>query len=337
MLRVEIALTVGRFLYDSQTVGLRLRRCRMPALDRLEAFLAPGTRFDAAPGDAVALSLDGGEGAETVFTGNLAAVGRGLDGIRIEAQGRGLALARYRPAVALERVSAGDAVRRLCRDGEVDVGAVAEGPSLALYVADGRATALQEIARLAQLAGAAGAFDGRGRLHVTAEGGPGGELALRYGREVVAAHTAERLADPTRLSVIGEGAGEAGSPRGRWVIADFGRSGSDEAGVAVRRLARPEVRSSDDARAAAAALAEARALRDRPVRLRTWLMPTLAPGMLLKLSDMPDAVPLTEVRVLQVLATVSAAHGAWSDVWGSGHAAAGGLLGAVLAAAGGLR
>lgn len=337
MLAVGVALTVGSRRYDQHCAALRLRRARLPALDRLEMLLPAGVTFDAAAGEDVSLELDGGDGAATVFTGRLSEVRRGLDGLRLTAHNGGLALARYRPTLALEQSTAGEVIASLCGDAGVDLGEHADGPALALYAADGRSTALQEIARLALLAGAGAGFDGDGRLHVTEDGGPGGERAMRYGRELLEVELGQGLEDEAGLTVVGEGGGKPSSPEGRWVIADFLRGGGAEAGPEARRLARPEIRTPEDAGLAAAALTQRRAAAAAPVRLVTWLDPHLEPGMRLELADMPPEVPLGECRVRQLVSTVSPAGGAVSEVWASGQVAGpSSLLGDLLGALGGL-
>lgn len=333
ILSVRISLTVGSRLYDQHCIAMRLRRSQLAALDRLEILLPASVTFDAEPGEACSLEIDGGEGAATVFTGQLTQVQRALSGLRLEAHNGGLALARYRPTFALEQVTIGGVIDRLCSDVEVDLTANIDGATLALYAAEGRATAAQEVARLALLAGAAAGFDGDGTLHVTAEGGPGGELALRYGREVLAGHVGSNLADQSSITVVGEGAGEPTAPEGRWIITDFLRGGGTEAGSGARRIARPELGTTDDTELAAAALSQRRAAGEAQVRLRTWLHPALQPGMRLEFADMPAELPLQECRIRQVVSTLAPARGAVTEVWASGQVGSasdfGDLLGAI--------
>ncbi|MBV7335209.1 hypothetical protein KFU94_44610 [Chloroflexi bacterium TSY] len=317
MLTITIALTVGNRLYDQHCRAMRLRRTQLSAVDRLEILLPASVTFDAEPGEDCTLEIDGGEGAATVFSGRLTQIRRLMSGLQLEAHNGGLALARYRPTFTLEQVTIGDVISRLCSDVDVDVADSVDGATFALYVAEGRSTAAQEVARLAQLAGAAGSFDGAGALHVTDVGGPGDELALRYGRELLAGQIDSGLANPNSLMVIGEGADEPSSPESRWIITDFLRGGGAEAGPNARRIAQPELRTTDDAELAAAALSHRQAADEAQVRLRTWLQPTLQPGMRLEFADMPAELPLQECRIRQVVSTVARAGGATTEVWAS--------------------
>jgi hypothetical protein len=336
MLRIGVSLVLGSALYDQHVIALRLRRGRLPALDRLEALLPAPVKLDARPGDDVSLELDGGEGATLVFTGMLTGLGRAGTAVRITAHGGAFQLARYRPAVTLETVTTGDVITQLCADAGVDTGTIDSGPTMALYAADGRATALAEIPRLAWLAGGQAAFDGEGRLFATSDGGPGEDMALRYGRELLDAEVFEVVPDETELAIVGEGAGAATSPKGRQVVVDFFKGSAPAPGPDARLRASPELRTVDDAQSAAAAWTARRAAAESPVRFTAWLLPALAPGARVEIQDAPAHLGLSECRVEQVVHTVEAARGARTRVWGTRQTEAGGALGALAGAVGGL-
>lgn len=341
MLSVQAALQLGDLLYDSHVITLRLRRARLPVVDRLEVSLPAGLTFSAVPGDEVALDLDSGDvdgagGSTRVFTGLLTQVERTLQGFRLQAHGHGLLLARYRPSATMENVTVGDVIQTLCDDAEVETGQLEAGPTLALYAAEGRATALQEIARLAWLAGVQAVFDGEGALHATTGSGSAQDHALRYGRELVGLSVGAALPDQTQLAFIGEGAGDPGSPDGRTFVTDFAKGGAPSPGPRTRRRPQPELRTVDAARTAATAWMERRAAREAPVRLDTWLLPVLAPGARVELSDVPEHLGLSECRVVQVVHQLDAARGARSRIWATGKVDAGGLLGGLAGAVGGL-
>lgn len=318
MLRPAIKFTIGDKLYDQQVVTFRLRRTQLPALDRLEVLLPVAAKFDASPGDDCNLKLDGGDDGATVFTGTLSAVRSDFSGLHLVAHNGGLRLARYRPAASFERMSVGDIIAGYCADAGVAMGNCVKGPALSLYVADGRSTAAEEIARLAGYAGALGAFNGAGELYVTGEGGPAGEMALRYGRELLGAESTRGLTPNIAVTAVGEGAGPPASTRGRWVISDFFTGNAPTPGVGRRLVARPELRTTEDARTASAALAQRQAMSWWPVKLRLWLNPKIEPGMRLQLSDMPGSLPLEECRVSQVISSAIPGGAMTTEVWASG-------------------
>lgn len=333
MLAPKAALTVGNRLYEEQIVALRLRRTRAPGLDRLEVAMPLATRFSAEPGEDCALRLDGGDargggGSADVFTGQITEVRRRGDALVVVAHNGGRALARFRPVGAFEQIGVDEVIGQFCGEAAIEVTLQIDAPVLALYAADGHATALQEIARLAALAGGAAAFDGRGRLHVTEHGGPDDELALRYGRELTALEINEGRQPEETITLVGEGAGGPRTPQARWLTTDFLSGSAHAAGMGARRRRVPELRDSDDTEAAAAALAARRSAAARPVRLQTWLMPRLAPGMRLEIADLQAPLSLDDCRVTQVVSTLSPGGRAGTQVWATGRpAAGGGLLG----------
>ncbi len=334
MLLPVAALTIGDRLYNQQIVALRLRRTRVPGLDRLEVALPAATTFEASPGDDCALVLDGGDaegggGEAEVFTGQLTRITRRDKALQLTAHNGGLALARYRPVGAFEQIGLDEVIQGFCRDTGIDVTVDIEAPLLALYAAAGHGTALQEIARLAGLAGAAASFDGSGRLHVTENGGPNEELALRYGRELLDIEISEGLQPSDVVTMVGEGAGDPQTPKARWLSTDFLAGAAPAPGVDARRRRVPELRDSGAAEAAAATLAARRSAATRPIRLHTWLMPTLAPGMRLEIAELAEPLVLDECWVTQLVSTLAQGGRAQTAVWALGKPAEGGLPGAL--------
>jgi hypothetical protein len=172
-------------------------------------------------------------------------------------------------------------------------------------------------------------------LHITEEGGPGGEMALRYGRELTGIEMAGIRNEHPAIAVVGEGGGSPSSPEGRWVIADFFAGSAPMPGADQRIIALPEVRTSDETTTAAAALTQRRTVALSPVKLRLWLNPKVEPGMRLELADMPDNVPLGECRVRHIVSTWVPGGAMFTDVWASGNTAgASDLLGSLAGAIG---
>lgn len=320
MLQVALRLEAGPLAYDSHVTALQLRRVQLPSLDRLVALLPHGVSLEALPGDPVVLDLDGGEGPARVFTGILDRIVRSATGIRLEAVNGGPALAGFRPAFSLQSLSAGDAIRRLAGDMGVDVDVADDGPDLALLALDGRETAADRIATLARLSGQACAIDGEGRLRISPGGGIDERIALRYGREILAVEIVEAGSAGPALNVVGEGADSPAFQRGRLPAVDFDLGAAGTPGPGNRRISIPEVRSADAAKAASGALALARQRLLQRAKLTTFLLPTVAPGMEIELSDMPAHLPLGALRVMQVVHSIRPS-GATSEIIGTGATA----------------
>lgn len=338
MLSMRSSLTLGDLRYDTHTVRLRLRRTLLPAIDRLEVELPRDVRFEAAPGDDVELELASENEPVTVFRGRVSAVARKLDSIGVTAHNGGLELARFRPSLAAEAQDVGELVKALCADAEVDVGALESGPQLALYVVDGRASAAQEIARLAALFDAAASFDGEGQLHLEAfdASGHAGEFAWKYGRELLEAQVERWSAERSSLTLVGEGGGDPGSAQALWVAHDFLAGGAPAAGVEARVRAEPLMRTVEDARGAAEARLKAAARNRARVKLRAWLAPELAAGSRLEIQELPSAIGALNLIACEVVHELDPRRGGFTRVLGVEQSAGEDLLGAALGALGGL-
>lgn len=338
MLSASSSLTLGDLRYDTHTVRLRLRRTLLPALDRLEVELPRDVRFEARPGDDVELELASEGEPVRVFTGRVSAVARKLGALVVTAHNGGLELARLRPSLAAEAQDAGELIEALCAQAEIELGAVDSGPRLALYVVDGRATAAQEIARLARLFDAAASFDGDGRLHVEAfdASGHAGEFAWKHGREVLDANIERWAAERSTLTLVGEGGGDPGSAQALWVAHDFLAGGAPAAGVDARVSGEPLMRTVDDARGAALARMKHAARHRARVKLHAWLAPTLTAGSRLEVQELPDALGPLELIACEVVHELDPRRGAYTRVLGVEQGAGDDLLGAALGALGGL-
>lgn len=343
MLRPSLGLQVGDLRYE-QLAGLELRRGLLPIVDRLICRLPAGTEFSAELGDEVTLELDGGEGSAAVFTGELTAIRHGLRRLELRAHGPALTLARARPAASFEKLTLAEIVERVCDEAGVDFAMDGGEAQSALFVCEGRSTALELIVRVLRAAGLRGGFDGAGSLQI-GEHGPDGELALRYGRELVDLSSCARAPDPNTAYVAGEGGGAPDSDEGLWVAADFAAGGGTPAGTGVRWRAEPLMRTVDDAQTAAAGWTGELRRRAAPVRLRTWLLPSIAPGARLELHDLPEHLPLSECRVRQIVHHLrpGGRQGGWggrSEIWASAETGGAGdfagMLGSLAGAVGGL-
>ncbi len=329
MLVVAYSLTVGSLRYDTQAAALVLRRGVLPIVDRLDVAMPRRVRVDAAAGDEVTLSLDAGDGSADVFTGTVGSVRRGPTMTTIVARGAAHALARHRPSISLEQVTVGEVIVQLCGDVGVDTAEIDDGPTLARYVAAARSTALDEVARLAGLAGATATVTASGAVRATTS--PSAETRLTYGREVLDVDVAAPGGDEVAFTLVGDGAGEPGTPSGLWPTDDFWAGGARDAGPGVRRRVDHELRSTGDATLAGDAWTARDAAARTPARLRCWLQPSLAPGDRLDVAGAPDDLGLGPLHVRQVVHSIEPGGAAITEVWGAHGAAdsSGGLLRAI--------
>jgi hypothetical protein len=329
MLLPSIALTIGSSLYDTQCSSIRLRRTCLPAVDRLEVMFPRNVDFSGALDDTCSLAIDGGEGSETVFSGKITNIEHSPGGLILTMHNDGFTLSRYRPYCSLEGVTTGDVIAALCSDVNVPSDVSISPLSLALYAGEGRQTAAREIARLAALSGGRVSFSGDGTCTVWDPQSGTGQMALLYGREITDMKTGSISPDPTTIEITGEGAGAPSTSKGRMVATNFSGSASPPSAGTVR-IAEPLARTTSDASSVAAAFTNRHTMRLSPVRFRTWLVPALAPGIIVELQEMPEYCPLDECFITQVILSISATGGAWCDVWGHGSASGSPSLGGLI-------
>ena len=331
MLVVAHELRIGSLRYESHVEGLVVRRGVLPIVDRLDVAVPRTVRIDAGPGDDVALSLDAGEGSVDVFTGTVASVRRGPRSTTIVARAASHQLARYRPSLSLEQITVADVITRLCADVGLDTEDVDEGPTLARYVAIARSTALDEVARLAGLAGATATITASGALRAAAE--PASEVRLTFGRELLDVDGAATADDSETFTVAGEGAGAPGAPNGLWPTDDFWAGGSPTPGPGHRRRIVHELRSTDAASVAGDAWAARDLAARSPGRLLCWLQPAMSPGDSLEVADAPDDLAFGPMRIRQIVHRIEPRAAATTEVWCSAESSA---VGGLLATLGGL-
>ena len=154
------------------------------------------------------VSLDGGEGAQTVLTGKVHSVRREFEFIRVIVTDVG-DLAGYRPSATLEGQDAQAVVNKLASDVSISTGNVDIDLDLAVYVAHPGRTAAEHIAKLAELAGGIAYSDGDGSLNVKQKPSGPADSALKYGREVISYET--RSAARSVRSALPWDLGPAGS------------------------------------------------------------------------------------------------------------------------------
>jgi hypothetical protein len=290
LLAPAYALVLGSKRWTQQVLSLELELELAPRLDALTVRLPSSAPFDADLGDDASLDLDGGEGAQTAFTGTIAAIERGYDGVRVRVLDGGAVLAQARPATTYEQASASRVVSELCGDCGVDTGDLADGPTFAYYAAEPSRTALEHVARACAWAGAIVRFTGAGALESVVLNATTPDLALRYGRELVALRQRRLPAQLDGFVVAGEsGASSASSDDALRPTTDFfGGSRPDGPGATSRWSFAPALRTAADAATASAALTRQYAATRECGTLDAWLLPKLRPGTVLEIQDLPD-------------------------------------------------
>jgi hypothetical protein len=273
-------------------MALTVQRTAGPSVDTLSADLPQAAPVEASPGDPVELTLDSGEKDEKVFTGVVASVDRRPRSTTVRAVNAGGLLARARPSVTYELITAGNLIKSLCDEVGVEVGEVEEGETLAFYAADSTRSGWEHVCRAAGWNGAIATVSSDNRVQATVVNAQQAEVALRYGREVLDFSFESHDGYVDSFTVNGEGgAGEASAPEAMRPTTDF-FAGSRPEGPSERHRwsSVPALRTVPAAATAAAAqqrLYESR--RDRG-HLEAFLQPDMRPGGVIEIQDLPGGL-----------------------------------------------
>jgi len=292
ILRPAYSVVLGGQRWTAQLSTVEVRLAMAPMVDVAMVRLPAAAPVSADLDDPVEIELDGGEGADSVFTGSVHTIRRELSAITVTALNGGGRLAQHRPATTYEQITAANLIRSLCSDVEVSTGELDTGVSLAYYAADPGRNALEHIARVAGWGGALVRFDADGRLGSTVVNAVQAELALRYGRELLALDQARTAAPVTSFVVAGEAGASSHSaaPALRATTDFFGGSRPDGPSATSRWRFEPALRTAAAASTAGAALDRSYRASRSCAGFTAMLVPKLRPGTVLEIQDLPDGL-----------------------------------------------
>jgi len=293
ILNPTYAVTLGSQQWTEQAITIDVRLEAAPRVDSLTVRLPAAAPLSAAVGDPVELTLGSGEKEEKVFTGAISSIQRGFQEIRVTALDAGGALARFRPAATYEKVTAGTVIRNLAGDAGVDTGEIEDGVELAFYVADPSRTALEHLARVGGWSGALVSVSADNAIEARVIDATQAQVALRYGRELIAFERRQSPAAVDSFVVAGEGgAGSSSAPGALRPTTDFfAGNRPDGPSLAARWRFEPALRTASGAATAGAALQRAYASSRDGGWLEAFLQPDLRPGTVLEVQDPPEGLP----------------------------------------------
>ena len=323
------SLTLGSLRYDSHAADITAVLALLPRGGSATIRLPAGVRFEATPGDTAQLDLDGGDGASTILTGQVAKARHAVDAIEVAIADAGGILGRLRPSASFERQPASGIVRKLAGDAGVNLGALDLDLDLPSYAAHPSRTAAEHIARLAEWGDALALVDADGKLAIRQRPEGPADAALRYGREIVAIeHTAAEPLNPRRFAIGSGPAGNASDPNALRPSPGPLPEDADDGGPGVLRVAAPALRTPAAATQASTAASAAAARAAGRLDIRGFLRPKLRPGQVIEIQDLPDGLPGGAFLLTQVEHRL--AHGLGMTRLSAERLAApsGGLLGA---------
>ncbi|MDW4498766.1 hypothetical protein R5H30_12290 [Sulfitobacter sp. D35] len=265
---------------ETGVLSLGIARGFAPFVDWAEVHLRPPEGAGPLPtlGEAGTVGISLGDRA-TSFAGTLDSLEHLSDGsVRLGIGNGARALAQARTSTAFAEMSTGDIIAELCSEAGVDADA-SGGPSLPRYFADGGASVLDHVARLAASMGRLARFADDGKLELVDDAGSGEEIPVAAGDAILSARLGERVA-AGKVRVTG-----AGGQDWAWLSKDAAPLQAEGgSGPTIRDVSAPWLRGPDGIEGLAAARGRALARDAAPGELHLAAYPDAQPGMILALS-----------------------------------------------------
>jgi hypothetical protein len=338
VLAPAVSATFGSLRYDSHVGELVAELGVLPAVNTVDCVLPAAVPVDAAVGVPADVTLDGGDGAATILTGQVAAIRRTVDATVVSAVDAGGLLARLRPSATYEAQSVTDIARSLAGDAGASSGRLDPGTRLAFYAAHQGMSAAEHVARLASIGGLLATVNADGELDMIIRPPGPPDLALLFGREFVAYDVTESA--PVHAPPVTVGHGPAGfvpAPNGLLASTDPLSGGAPDPGPDAVWLPSPVLRTPAAVTTASQEQAAATTAAATRLRAECWLLPSLRPGQLVEVQGLPERLPAGPWLVTAVTHRVDPIAGGVTRIEATqGGAALAGLLGGALGALGGL-
>jgi hypothetical protein len=255
----------------------------------------------------------------------------------VTASDAGADLAHLRPAATYEGQSVAEIVGALVRDAGASAGTMLAPVRLAAYVAHQQRTAAEHVAHLAALGGAVANVEADGAVSVKPRPLGVPDAALRYGRELVAYRVEDQPAPPAAV-VVGNGpAGIVPFPTAFQQTTDALTAGGGDPGADAVWEPSAALRMPLAVQAAAKEVNARRAAAAQRLLAECWLLPSVRPGQLVEVQDLPDRLPGGPWLVTSVVHHLDGRAGGTTSIRAVvGGDALGSLLGAALSAIGSL-
>jgi hypothetical protein len=305
------SLDLGSQRFKEQAIEITVTLALAPVVDCLTVTFPAALALSAAPGDPAVLTLANGEKDAPVFAGTIEAIHRSFGVTRVRALDSGGLLARVRPAVTYEQITAGDVVKSLCDEAGVTTAGVEDGVELAWYAADPGRNAYEHIARVCDWSGAIARVTADDELETLVLDASSASVALKYGRELLSLDHASRAERLDSFVAAGEsGAGSTSVPEALKPVTDF-FGGSRPAGPSAkaRWASEPALRTAKAAASAGASRQRSYGASRASGHFAAFLQPDLRPGTVVEIQELPDGFPSDLIwlrRVRHVIAPTGA-------------------------------
>jgi len=283
----------GRRLSSAEAALVSLRVLHtMGEHDPVEVLLWPSSKFAGAKaGSRLAIAI-GDEGSEAdVWTGEVTGTAAGADAVALDGLAATVALSRQRVSQTFLDQSVADIVRDLAGSSEVDE--VSGDTKLPAYFVDDRRSVWAHLLELARIVDADVTASPAGGLRFVPARTGAPDHRLRHGADVLRWWTGTAAKPPAPTVAAYGAASEAGAEQWHWIRRPSGAGG--QAGLQFVAA----LRTKDAAEAMARALANRAARAAVRGQFRIVGRPSVRPGDLLAVTDLPSGDPGT-LRVRSV-------------------------------------
>lgn len=287
------SLDLGSQRFVEQAIDIAVTLALAPVVNCLTVTFPAAVALSAGPGDPAVLTLDNGEKSAPVFAGTIEAIHRSFGVTRVRVLDCGGMLARVRPAVTYEQITAGDVVKGLCDEAGVTAADVEDGVDLAYYAADPSRNAYEHIARVCDWSGAIARITADDELETLVLDASSASVALKYGRELLSFEHASRAERLESFVAAGEsGAGSTSVPEALKPVTDFfGGSRPDGPSAKARWTSQPALRTAKAAASAGASRQRSYGASRAAGHFAAFLQPDLRPGTVVEIQELPDGFP----------------------------------------------
>lgn len=330
----SISVTLGNLLYDTHVASLSVDLGVLPAVNHAHCVFPLDVPVEAAPGDEAALELDIGDGATKILTGQVETVTRLFSGTRVTIADAGAKLAGLRPSATYQSQTLRATITALANEAGVSMGrvALAAPTQFPNYVCHQQRTITEHIKELARIGNGMAVVDEDGKLSILSRTPGPADSALRYGREFLEYEMRDTPVPSSRVLVGNGPAGAAADPNVFRHSTEPLTGGGDDPSPGNLWDPRPALRTGDLVRQANTEINTRRNARTKQLKANCWLVPTLRPGAVLEIQDLPG--PLSKGPWLITEVTHSIDMNAGSRTRFSGVYAGGDLAGLLSSAAG---
>lgn len=336
----SISVTLGNLLYDTHVSSISVDLGVLPGVNLAHCDFPLDVPVEANPGDEATLELDIGDGSTRILTGQVETVSRLFCGTRVTLADAGAKLASLRPSATYQSQTLKATITALADEAGISIGrfALSAPTQFPNYVCHQQRTITEHIKELAQIGNSLAVVDEDGKLSVLSRDPGPADTALRYGREFLEYEMRDAPVPSNRVMVGNGPAGAAADPNVFRHSTDSLTGGGDAPSPKNLWEPKPALRTGDLVRQASTEINTRRNSRTKQLRANCWLVPTLRPGAVLEIQDLPGSLskgPWLITDVTHSIDMVSGSQTRFSGVYAGSDLAgllsqAAGLIGGLL-------